>query len=148
MESDGLTRKARRNVMFKAYLVAGGVIAAALPALAVDGSDAPVVWSIEPTVCPAPAVELLDPMKRLQQLQNPNPGRCEVVVGTVRIDAVTITGITINRGNCILGPNQGFPVELVFGQEYKFNFIANEKCPNIIEIDYTTDKDEWIATWE
>ena len=58
---------------------------------------------------------------------------------TATVDSVTITKITINRGNSDASiANEPLPKTLKFGELYQFG------VSNFLEIEVTTDKGSWV----
>ena len=64
-------------------------------------------------------------------------GKQAIITSTV--DSVTITKITVNRGNSdASGANQTLPKTLKFGEQYVFG------VSNFLEIEVDTDKGPWV----
>jgi len=80
-------------------------------------------------------------------------GDTTVITITSRLDAVTVTGIKVNRGNCPLANkyntpingNQIGPLNMKYGGE--FVIFAGNFC-NPLEVALTTDRGIYRTSWD
>jgi hypothetical protein len=60
-------------------------------------------------------------------------------------DEITVTDLTINRGNCKFNPHEPLPHTLVYGASFK---VDSPSCQNVLEVSIDTDQGSYDFTFD